>query len=1001
VRGTIAGTVAAIAVLGLLLTAPVASAEFGFLPGADGASVVAKEEPVAAVPAGGGPPETVEPIARRVGGHPFTLTTDVNFNRDSGGEYTDGDVKNLSIDLPPGLIENAAIVNRCSTPRFISPRPPVFQQAESGESCPDGSQIGLVTVRGSFPGGERSFGVFNLVPRQGFSSTLGFNPFGSPITFSSRIRDSAANFGLTLESHNIPQRLNISGFKMVLWGNPWLVQHDLQRGACLNELDPSKGFGTPGKIDPNPEPRIEPSFYQAGTCSIGNPLLFPPFAYLTLPTACTGPMPLIFTATSWQSPVPVSRSTAMDALEGCDARALATTATARLSSDRSSSSTGLDITLDLPQKAFTNNFTPNGALVPASSAPGQVKWARIALPEGITVNPSAGSGLGVCAPAQFAADVASAPPGSGCPNDSKLGELTVNTPLFDHGLPGGEGPSLTEVVEGGLFLAKPYDNPFGTLLAVYLVARVPDRGVIVRVAGRVDVDPGSGRLVATFDDLPQLPYSRFNLHFREGQRSLLATPATCGTYATGVDLSSWLDPSFTRSSQSQFQIGSGVGGGPCPTGIPPFAPAATSGTKNSNAGAYSPYYLHLTRTDDEQEITSYSAELPRGLLGAIKGVSFCPEAAIEAAARNGGFAEADQPSCPAASRIGHTTAGYGLGGTLAYAPGNLYLAGPFHGSQLSVVAIDSATVGPFDLGVIIVRSAIKVDPQTAQVSIDSVGSDRIPHIIDGIPLHLRDIRVYIDRPNFMINPTSCDQLDTAATLTGSAADFSRPGDDVTALARSPFHASNCSSLGFFPRMSLRLKGGTARGKYPSLRATVTRLAGEANIAKATVTLPPSLFLEQGHIDTVCTRPQSAAGKCPVGSIYGWASATTPLLDDPMVGPVYLRASNNKLPDLVAALSGRGARIDVVGRIDSVKGRMRASYEVLPDAPVSKFVLTLNGGKHGLLVNSDDLCKVRPATARMQGHNGEVVTLRPSALNPKCRKKSAGKRHGKDKMGGRK
>ena len=308
-----------------------------------------------------------------------------------------------------------------------------------------------------------------------------------------------------------------------------------------------------------------------------------------------------------------------------------------------------------------------------------------------------------------------------------------------------------------------------------------------------------------------------------------------------------------------------------------------------------------------------------------------------------------------------------------------------------MVAVDSATVGPFDLGVIIVRSAIRVDPQTAQISIDSAGSDPIPHIVKGIPLHLRDIRVYIDRPTFMVNPTSCERFSLTSTLNGSGVDFSTPADDSLASATNPFQVSFCSSLDFEPRMQMRLKGGTKRGRYPSLSTTVTPQPGDANIGAATVTLPPSIFLAQNHIETICSRPQSSAGRCPPGSIYGKAGAITPLMEEPLEGPVYLRASENKLPDLVADISGRGVRIEVVGRIDSQRGGLRATYDTLPDGLVSKFSLTLNGGRRGLLVNSDDICASKPARARMVGQNGKVVVLKPKLQHAKCKKKSKGKK----------
>jgi hypothetical protein len=606
----------------------------------------------------------------------------------------------------------------------------------------------------------------------------------------------------------------------------------------------------------------------------------------------------------------------------------------------------------------------------------------------MTINPSVAAGLGVCTPSQYEAETVSSVFGQGCPDASRIGDVTVDSPIS------------TKPIEGALFLAQPYDNPSHSLIALYIVAKDPDRDLLVKLAGEVAADPASGRLVATFDQLPQLPYSHLNVRFRESQRAPLATPAACGDYDTETDLTPWLDPTALLRGSTRFTLQSGIGGGPCAPAAAPFAPQAAGGTYNRNAGSYTPFYLHLARSDADQEITSYSAQLPPGLLGKIAGVPFCPDAAIAAAAADSGFAEAAHPSCPEASRIGHTTSGYGLGDALAYAPGNLYLAGPYHGSALSVVAVDSATVGPFDLGVIVVRSAIRIDPLTAQVSIDSAGSDPIPHIVKGIPLHLRDIRVFIDRPEFMINPTSCERFGVTSTLSGSGATFSNPADDSTAAIANPFQVSFCSSLGFKPKIDLRLKGGTRRGRFPSLTATVTPAPGQANIGKASVTLPPSLFLEQGHITGICSRPQAAAGKCPASSVYGKARAITPLLGEPLEGPVYLRASEGKLPDLVAALSGRGIRIDVVGRIDSKKGGMRATYETLPDAPVTKFALTLAGGRHGLLVNSDDVCHSPPASARMVGQNNKGVILKPPLADPACKKGKKKRKRNHKAHGGR-
>jgi hypothetical protein len=369
--------------------------------------------------------------------------------------------------------------------------------------------------------------------------------------------------------------------------------------------------------------------------------------------------------------------------------------------------------------------------------------------------------------------------------------------------------------------------------------------------------------------------------------------------------------------------------------------------------------------------------MPPGLAAKIAGVPYCPEAAIAAAKANGGFAETANPSCPAASQIGRTVVGYGLGQVLSFAPGKLYLAGPFGGQALSIVAVDAATVGPFDLGTIVIRSAIHVDPRSARVSIDSAASDPIPHIIDGIPVHLRDVRVYVDRPGFTLNPTNCDPFSVSSALNGAGQRFSDRSDDTLGTAESPFQAFNCGALGFKPRLALNLKGGTKRGDFPALRAVVRPRVGDANFAAATVTLPPSEFLEQRHIGEVCTRAQFARGACPPRSIYGHARVFTPLLDQPLEGPVYLRSSDNTLPDVVVALSGGGIGIavDVVGRIDAVGGGIRGRFEGLPDALASKFVLSLRSAKRGLLVNSEDLCAGQQyAQARLIGQNNRGMRV---------------------------
>lgn len=974
------------AALVLLLWPATAAAQFGLRPGSEGFDVAVRRSDGSA--------------AFAAASHPYELDISAAFNlapgsgSDPAGPHTEGDVRDIHLDLPPGFVLNTLAVGECGMAEFHTPRHSPFQEGESGESCPDSSQIGVVTVRSSVAGGStRSFGVFNLAPPPGYSALIGFNAYGTPITFAQRIREQGGSFSLGFDARGLPQRFDLLGFDLRLWGTPWLVGHDSQRGDCLNEEDLGAGFGTAAVLEAEPQTN-PPQFYEPGTCSVGDPRVFRPVALLTLPASCGQPPVFSITADAWQGAGSDTRSAAGGPpLSGCEQIPFATEAEARPSSLRAASATGFSFDLLVNhQNGLVDSTTPTGRLIEAIRAPGETGKAVLSLPEGMTVNPSIGAGLGVCTAIQYAAESAAGAPGSGCPGQSKIGDFEIESPILADPLP------------GAIYLAQPDDpalpgqeNPFDSLLAVYLVARSPKSGLLVRVPGKIDLDPASGRMTATFVDLPQIPYSHLNVQFRSGQRSPLANPMACGGYVSNVDLFPSLEPDRPNHWASHFTLESGPGGGPCPPVATPFAPGAVAGTLNRSAGSYSPYYLHLTRADTEQEFTNYSAQLPPGLLGRLAGIPFCPESAIAAAKANSGFAETASPSCPAASRIGSTYSGFGIGSVLAYAPGGLYLAGPYQGAPLSIVAIDAATVGPFDLGTIIVRSTIRVDPRTAQVSIDSAGSDPIPHIVKGIPLHLRDIRVYIDRPDFTVNPTSCDPLKATSVLSGSGASFGSSADDSSAAVVSPFQVSNCSSLKFAPRLALRLTGATKRGRYPTLKATVRPRSGDANIAKATVTLPPSLFLAQEHIKTICTRPQFAARRCPARSLYGRARAITPLLDEPLEGPVYLRASSSKLPDLVADLEGKGIRIEVPGRIDSVKGGMRATYELLPDAPVSSFSLTLFGGRHGLLVNSDNLCTAAPAKAWMVGQSNQRLVLHPPLRNSRCKKKKPrGKRakHGK-------
>jgi len=938
---------------------------FGFLAGTEGFGARAIADGAAA--------------ATQAGSHPYQLGFTIGLNQ--GGEFEDqpgavfpdGDLRDLAIKMPPGLIANPKALEKCTVAQFRTPRSSPFETSLAGESCPDRTQVGTVEVKTSLGGGKaRRFGLFNLEPPPGIPAQLGFAPFGAPVVLNADIRPGEdGSFTLVLQATDIPQSLDLYGLDLELWGTPWAATHNGERGNCLNEAEPSSPWAK---------------------CSPGEPFTYPPVSFLTLPTACSGPLYFTATANSWQQPAQVSvqalnrTAGGQQAEMSCKGLVFTPQPLGQLNDTKASSPSGYNFRLQNDDDEL---------LDPTQFASPPVKKAVVSLPPGVSVNPSVGAGLGVCAPAQYAAESAFSAPGDACPNASKIGDFEVKMPLFDG------------ILDGAIYLAQPDDpatgfpaaeNPFDALVAIYLVARLPQRGVIVKLAGKISPDSGTGNLTATFDGLPQLPYSDLDLTFRTGQRAFLITPASCGAAVSQIEMTPWalaLTPgnsglaSFNPAhAQSVSQITSGIGGGPCPSGAPPFNPGVVAGGVNSNVNSYTPYFIHIARQDTEQELTSYSLVLPEGITGKLAGIPFCPDSAIEAARARRGAAEEASPSCPAASEVGHVLTGYGVGSSLTYTSGHIYLAGPYNGQPLSIVVINPATVGPFDLGVVVIRSAFAVDEHTAQLRIDKSASDRIPHILGGIPLHLRDVRIFMDRYQFTHNPSSCAPSNLVSNLTGAGADFTSTADDSTATASRHFQLLNCLTLGFKPKLGIRLRGPARRGAYPELRATfAARGPGDTNLKEIAVSLPRSEFLAQNHIKTICTRAQFAKENCPPGSVYGSAVAYTPLFDEPLRGNVYLRSSSNKLPDLVASLNSGAVRIVLEGKIGPTRqGGISALFRNLPDEPIDRFVMTLNGGKRGLLTNSANICVSPPeATVKALGQTNLGATF-TTKLRGQCKGK---------------
>jgi hypothetical protein len=881
--------------------------------------------------------------ASQAGSHPYALDLSLGLDQSGGGQ----DLKSASLTLPPGLLLNPANAGGilCSPTAFQTPRTTPFPaDSESGESCPDQAQVGTIEVSTGLGGGKTgTFGLFNLAPKAGYAARFGAAPFGQPLAFEMSIRADVPGANMVLEATEVPQALQLEEMSLSLWGVPWDASHNYQRGDCLNEAEPSFGWGR---------------------CSAGEPLSNPPRAFLTLPSYCGAPLAFEAKASSWQGGTERKSAQGLTPLQGCAGLEFNELQSGQLSVKKASSASGYAYRFYNEDTEQTN---PRGRIQALA------KKVTVALPAGVTLNPSVGAGLGTCSQVQLAQETAFNAPGSGCPSSSKIGTFIVGLPYFEKRL------------RGSIYLASPRQNPFGSLLAVYLVAKSADRGMLFRIPGRLDPD-GEGTITATFDNLPQLPYNDLEVNFRSGQRAPLISPPHCGNAKSTLILSPWATEVPDKAITTDSPIEAGSEAGPCPAaGTPPFSPGALTGGVNSNVGSYTPYYVKLSRRDTEQEITSYSLVLPKGITGKLAGVPFCPEADIEAARRNGGVSEENHPSCPAASQVGRTYTGYGVGDALTYAPGRVYLAGPYHGAPLSLVTVNAATVGPFDLGTIVIRSAFQVDQRTAQLQIDSSASDPIPHIIEGVPLHLREVRIYMDRFQFTHNPSSCEASQLTSRLTGSGATFSNPADDSVASVSKHFQLLNCLTLGFKPKLGLRLRGTSRRGGFPSLRATfASRGAKDSNLKRIEVEMPHSLFLAQNHIRTVCTKPQFQAERCPKGSVYGKAAAKTLLFDTPLRGNVYLRSSDTKLPDLVADLHSGAIRIVVEGRIGPGKhGGILTFFDDLPDAPIDFFKMTLGGGRHGLLQNSVNICANPPlATVSALGQNN-IGARFSSVLRGQC------------------
>jgi hypothetical protein len=913
----------------------------------------------------------------QAGGHPpfaftqYTVKQETVVVEGTPREIPVGAVGTLRVDLPPGLTVNPqATVDaegnpiRCKMSEFQTPVGPAELPG-----CPPETQVGvekitLKVIAGPGTGtpvapipGVTEVPVYNLEPE-----------LGQPAKF---------------------------GFKA---GQPGAKSEVFLRGDVAWESDFHAGFF----IDiPPPNPASPTRTWKSRLVNLGattgNGM------YINNPTTCfdpdAGETEDIY-STWMRATTSVEEETGADAdfpigytvfeaplppgieLTGCDKVPFEPSTEIAAGTDEVDSPAPATVTAKLP-------FDPAKEGGPTGIVQSHVRKAEVAMPKGMGLNPSGAQGLVACTDAQFKKGVRTYT--NECPAASDIGSVEV------------ESWPLREPLVGDVYVGEQQsgDPESGDMFRILIEAKNENEGINARLVGRIKANKATGDLVAEVNDrlvspffgplpegLPQVPFKEVRLKI-DGSKQVLTSPPVCSAEGTSR-FEPWARPGTFAEPKSTVTLTNDPTGGACPKTLAErkFSPFYKAKTDSQKAGAYSPFHVNIARRDGEQELKVVDVTLPKGLTGKLAGIPYCPEEAIAAANGRSGKDEQASPSCSSASQVGSVTTKSGSGANPLQLGGKAYLAGPYKGAALSLVTITPAVAGPFDLGNVVVRVALNVDPETAQIH---AVSDVIPDVFGGVKLDIRTIDLDVDRNQFMLNPTNCAAQATQGTINGGGANPADPAAFSSYGVSDPFQAIECNKLGFKPKLRIQLYGGTKRNKYPRLKATLTARKGDANIARTAVTMPRSLFLEQGHIGTVCTRPQLASHTCPKASVYGKAWAKSPLLDKKLQGKVYLVSSNNKLPDLLVDLRGQ-VEVYLRGVIGSGStGGLKTVFRAVPDVPVSKFVLNMKGGKKSLLVNSQNTCaKPQRAIVNMKGQNGKKKNAKKFKLNVV----SCGKKKGK-------
>jgi hypothetical protein len=877
----------------------------------------------------------------QAGSHPFQMTTTLGFNStfENGVVKPVAMLKNLHLHLPPGLLGNPGAVPECSVEEFTTNR-------LEGDYCPPETAVGIVLTTVREPAGKLGnpqepittlSPLFNLKPAPGEPARLGFVGAVLPIVLDTAVR-TGNDYGVTISNFKVPETAEVLAARVTVWGFPGDSRHDAARGwGCLRPSQVELLGGCP-----------------APTTSE---------SYLTLPTSCDAPLESSVEADSWSTPLRAAevaaplfytvRDDGGRALtqEGCDRLPFRPAMTVAPDTQTGSAPTGVKVDVKVPQDTTLSS---------SGFAEAAVRDTTVALPEGMQVNPASANGLEACSEAQvgftgvdpagtnlFTATL----PEAFCPDGAKVGTVHIKTPLLPHEL------------EGGVYLATQTANPFGSLIAMYIVAQDPESGVLVKLAGEVAVDEHTGRLTSTFKNTPELPFEELKLELFGGSTGPLSTPSHCGTYETVATMGPWSGTAAVQSSSS-FRIVSGPRGTPCAAPLP-FAPSLTAGSTNVQAAAFTPFTTTLSREDGDQNLAALQLHMPEGLLGKLSSVTTCPEP------------QASAGTCPAASLIGHTVVGVGLGSSpYTISGGQVFITGPYKGAPYGLSIAEPAKAGPFDLGsgpcdCVVVRAKIEVDPHSSALTITS---DPLPTRLQGIPIQLKHANVTVDRPGFTFNPTNCSQMPITATISGE--------EGANAPASVPFEVANCGALAFKPTFSVSTQGKTSKLGGASIHVKVTSGNGQANIAKVRASLPKQLVSRLTTLQKACLDRVFALNpaSCPAGSVVGTATAITPVLRGPLKGPAFLVShAGRSFPDLVIVLQGEGITLDLVGNTDIKHGITSSTFAAVPDAPVSTFDLVLPEGPHSVLAANlpekahRSMCGQRLAMpTTITGQNGAVL-----------------------------